>query len=164
MLKPIKTAVRFTFDTLTFGSARRSVVQNVGGSAGRLSSLFLNVCDRIGQRNRRYRHESFQEAMERLNVSKEQLRHVYKAMRRMQRTAICMFVFLVMVFSAYLGCFLLTGKLIYLIPTLISAGVLSVCYTYALRYGLRRWQIEQRKLCWLSDYLRQAGYIHPLLW
>jgi membrane protein YdbS with pleckstrin-like domain len=85
-------------------------------------------------------------------------------MTRMQRSAIVAFSVVLLVLSVWLGSVWAKPTIGNLISSAVSFALLVNCYVYSMRYGLRRYQIERQELCSLKDYLRDAGYIHPLLW
>lgn len=164
MPNPIKTVAAYTWDTFSFGPARRSTVRTVTASANRLTDLFKQTRDTVGQRQTAIRHETFQQAVERLQIDKSQIRHVHQAMTRMQRSAIVAFGVVLLVLSVWLGSVWAKPTIGNLISSIVSFALLVNCYVSSMRYGLRRYQIERQNLCSLRDYLREAGYIHPLLW
>lgn len=164
MANPIKTAAALAWDTLSFGPAWRSTTRTVTASANRLTDLFKHTRDTVGQRRATIRHETFQQAVERLQIDKSQIRHVHQAMTRMQRSAIVAFGIVLLVLSVWLGSVWAKPAIGNLISSIVSFELLIICYVYCMRYGLRRYQIERRELCSLRDYLRNAGYIDPLLW
>ena len=164
MSNPIKTVAAYTWDTLTFGPARRSTARTVTASANRLSDLFKQTRDTIGQRQAVIRHETFEQAVERLGIDNAQIEHVHEAMTHRQRRSILMFGVLSVVFSAWLGATWAKPTLWHLISSIVSFELMIISYVYCMRFGLRRYQIERRELCSLRDYQRNAGYIHPLLW
>lgn len=164
MSNPIKAFAAYTLDTLSFGPSRRSTARTVTASANRLSDLFKQTRNTIGQRRAVVRHETFQQAMERLEVDIEQLAHVHLHMTRMQRAAIISFSFVAVALGCWSGAMFVRPTLENIISTAISVALLASCYAFALIYGFRRFQIECRKFCSLGDYYRAAGFIHPLLW
>lgn len=164
MPNPIKTVAAYAWDTFSFGPARRSTARTVTASANRLSDLFKQTRDTIGQRRVGVRHETFQQAVERLQIDKSQIRHVHQAMMDMQRSAIMAFSVVLLILSIWLGSVWAKPTIGNLISSTVAFELLVICYVYCMRYGLRRYQIERRELCSLRDYLRNAGYIHPLLW
>lgn len=164
MPNPIKTVAAYTWDTFSFGPARRSTARTVTASANRLSDLFKQTRDTIGQRRAVIRHETFEQAVERLGIDDAQIEHVHEAMTRMQRCSILMFGLVLIVFSAWSGAAWAKPTLGNLINSIVSFWLVVACYVYCMRYGLRRYQVERRALCSLRAYLRNAGYIHPLLW
>lgn len=164
MPNPLKTVAIYMWDTFSFGPARRSTARTVTASANRLSDLFKHTRNTIGQRRAVVRHETFQQAVERLQIDKSQIKHVHQAMTRMQRSAIVAFSVVLLVLSVWLGSVWAKPAIGNLISSIVSFELLVICYVYCMRYGLRQYQIERRELCSLRDYLRNAGYIHPLLW
>lgn len=167
MANIIKSAAHFAFDTMTFGPSRRSMVRTVTGSASRLSDLFVTTADMIGQRKlaKRARHETFEDAAARHEIDEQHIAHVHRHMTRMQRASIVSFGVAATALGYWSGS-LLFGKptLENIVSTAISACLIAACYAFGIIYGIRRFQIERRKLCSLGDYFREAGLLDPLLW
>lgn len=164
MSNPVKTTIAYIWDTLSFGPVRRSTAGAVTASANRLSGLFRQIRDTIEQRHAVSRHETFQQAVERLKIDKAQIEHVHQAMTVRQRGAILAFGVVSIALSIWLAVIYAKPTLGNLISLIVTFELQVICYMYCIKYGLRRYQIEYNKLCSLREYLRDVGYIHPLLW
>ncbi len=155
----------FSVDSFTLGSARRSLSRNTSASADHLKELAEGVVNNMRNTMQvEARHEAFGEACARLNLDKKQLAHVHQHALRMQHIAIVLFGFSVVILSCHLGAFVAGGRVVNLVTTGWSCGLVALAYAYAIKFSLRRWQIEQRQLCGVRHYLSHVGFFHPLSW